>query len=95
MSKKRLRTEKFFSRELLPKSISEQGEAAIIKFEEEERGRGSTFKFRQGDEVVHKFNIAQEMVVKAIAYKKVIFQGAPKNRLDGIICHFWEEYETE
>ena len=89
---KRLRVQKFFSKEIVPKTIADNGQESMEEFEVSENGR-AIFMFKEGDEVVHKYNPDQRMVVQEVRQKKTIIRGEERIRLDGIICHWWEEYE--
>jgi len=86
---KKLITYKFYSKVLLPKDIADKGTEAIEKFENEIPGREG-WKFKEGDEVVHKYNLEQKMIVQEIRQKKTVIRGQERIRLDGIICHYWE-----
>jgi hypothetical protein len=92
MSKK-LVTHKFFSRELIPKSVADEGITAMEEFETSDNSGRSIFRFKNGDEVVHKYNTEQRMVVQEVRQKKQIIRGEERIRLDGIVCHWWYEGE--
>lgn len=83
---------KFFSKEIIPKSIADEGADKIEEFEDSEMGR-NIFRFKEGDEVVHKYNLEQKMIVQEIRQKKTIIRGQERIRLDGIVCHWWSENE--
>lgn len=91
---KKLIIHKFFSKEIIPKSIADEGIVKIEEFENDEGANGrSLFRFREGDEVVHKYNLEQKMIVQEVRQKKTIIRGQERIRLDGIICHWWGENE--
>ena len=86
--KKKLREHKFHSRSLIPSLVVEAGEEAIADYEE--RGRMNS-RFSEGEKVVHVDNHDQIMTVQEIIRVKEKIRGQERNRLDGILCHWWEE----
>jgi hypothetical protein len=105
---KKLKTQKFFSREILPKAIADKGQDAVDLFErdpladyeDKEKSRQDPAKaicraywrFKEGDEVVHKFNLGLTLIVQEVRYKRSIgVNNQERKRLDGIICHFWQD----
>lgn len=75
---------KFHSTELLPAEYATKTVQDIENFSENIR---PSYRFTEGEEVVHRHNLKNKMIVAEIVRKG----NKEKARLDGIRCHWWSD----
>jgi hypothetical protein len=100
MKTKELKEFPFHSKHLIPFSVAEKGPDAIQSWIDNEQ---ATNRFSEGDEVVHRDNLALKMYVKEIM-KQIVEKrdgtgkdGKPIMRkiskMVGVVCYYWSYAE--
>lgn len=101
MSQKRFRAHRFHTTLLIPMSVVEKSFALETPEERLESillwidCHQSTHYFREADQVFHKENLNQPMIVDRVLRKVYKANGEQKTKVLGVDVHWWEEVPEE
>lgn len=93
---KELITHRFHSKEIVPFVTATKGiediENVLLWIDTHQQD----YKFKEGDEVAHKDNLAQKMFVSKILKKTISIktnggEEQPRTKMIGIECHWWND----